>query len=151
MTSFPTQSCDALVTDGSPIYLTHWDGWRDIKVWCELTLISLVTGSLLPPQKTSLMGCTAPPLKRLGLSHPLSNVWLLYITHSTKKVKTGKGFHTITLPLHHLTPFFVQGIHTPRLADQVSVYSSSPTSTIIPLPAEAGKHGNPKYTLTRNR
>ena len=56
------------------------NAWRDIRVGSGLALIVLVTGSLISPQKASLMGCTVSPLVSPGLSHYFSDVGLLSVT-----------------------------------------------------------------------
>jgi len=80
VTFSPTQSCDALVTDGPPAYPTRWGAWRDIGVGSGLALIPLVTGPLPSPQKVNLKGCAAPPFISPGPSHLSSDVGLFVST-----------------------------------------------------------------------
>uniref|UniRef100_A0A7C8YJF4 Secreted protein n=1 Tax=Opuntia streptacantha TaxID=393608 RepID=A0A7C8YJF4_OPUST len=80
VTFSPTQSCDALVTDGPPAYPTCWGAWRDIEVGYRLTLIPLVTGPLPSPQKVNLKRCAAPPFISPGPSHLFSDVGLFVLT-----------------------------------------------------------------------
>jgi len=74
VTFSPTQSCDALVTDGSPSNPTRWSAWRDIRVGSESALIPLVTRPLPSLKKSGPMGCAAPPFINLEPSYLSSDV-----------------------------------------------------------------------------
>ena len=64
VTFSPTQSCDALITDGLPAYPTCWGIWRNIRVGSELAQIPLVTGPLpLSPKHRSDRVCSGTVYK----------------------------------------------------------------------------------------